>query len=436
LARPAPEPALSRPSLDWLASTEPAVRKSRGQYLTPRAVADALVERVPLWPGIKVLDPGVGTGELLAAVARREPAARLTGWDIDESALEAAAELVPEAGLVRRSALDPQGSPPGEGSGPFDLVIANPPYFQVRVTPELRRSFGEVISGRANAFALFFKAGLDLLEPGGRLAYIVPPSMNSGAYFEALREHIVSRARLSHLEILDGSAIFEGANTAAQLIVVELREPGDRPAGATAGSHPEGGTRAGGGAAHSRFVFEREQSEAGFRRVLFTPDADALRRDLEGRRSLWQLGYEAVTGSVVWNQRRDDLRQGPVDGCVPLIWSADLRGGVFDPRVRPPAPKPGWIEDPRPLRGPALLVNRVVGAVGRGEIRTARVPDGVEFLAENHVNLIRRRSGSRSLVDWDELEEMLRSEGLVDRVRMLTGNTQVSAGELTHLLPL
>jgi adenine-specific DNA-methyltransferase len=364
---------------------------------------------------MRVLDPGVGTGELLAAVARREPAARLTGWDIDGSALAAAAELVPNAELVRRSALEPPG-------GPFDLVIANPPYFQVRVTPELRRRFGDVISGRANAFALFFKAGLDLLAPGGRLAYIVPPSMNSGAYFEALREHIVSRGRLTHLEILDGSAVFEGANTAAQLIVVELREPGDRSAGT--------------GAADSRFVFEREQPEAGFRRVLFTPDADALRRDFEGRRSLWQLGYEAVTGSVVWNQRREDLRAGPGDGRVPLAWSADLRGGTFDRRSGPAGTRPGWVEDARPLRGPALLVNRVVGAVGRGEIRTALVPEGLEFLAENHVNLIRRRSRTPVLAGWEELEVLLQADGVVDRLRRLTGNTQISAGELTHLLPL
>ena len=397
-----------------------------------------------------MLDPAVGTGELLAAVARREPGARLTGWDIDEPALAAAAELVPHAELVRRSAFEPQAgvteargslteargdraaASPG-GSGRFDLVIANPPYFQMRVTPALRRRFGEVISGRANAFALFFKVGLDLLAPGGRLAYIVPPSMNAGAYFEALREHIVSRGELTHLELLAGSSIFEGANTAAQLIVIEL---GSRDGGgAGPGTDPAHGSDPAPGPG-SRHVFERSEHEAGFRRVVFTPDAGELRRGFEGRRSLWQLGYEAVTGSVVWNQRREDLRTGPGDGCVPLIWSADLRGGAFDPHSRDVGQKPGWIEDARPLRGPALLVNRVVGAVGRGEIRTALIPDCRPFLAENHVNVIRLRAGAEPALDWTGLQAAVESPGAVTRVRLLTGNTQISATELTHLLPL
>jgi adenine-specific DNA-methyltransferase len=364
---------------------------------------------------MRVLDPGVGTGELLAAVARREPAAELTGWDIDPSALAAAARLVPGAQLVERSALDQPAVPAGD----FDLVIANPPYFQVRVTPDLRQRFGEVISGRANAFAMFFKVGLDLLAPGGRLAYIVPPSMNAGAYFEALREHIVSRGELTHLEILEGSSVFDGANTAAQFLVIES---GDRGPGVD-----------GRGPGTARFVFERRETDAPFRRVIFSPDAAAIQRGFEGRRTVWRLGCEAVTGTVVWNQRRSDLREAPGRGLVPLVWSADLRGGTFDPTSRPRNHRPGWIEDARPLTGPALLVNRVTGTVGRGAIRTTFVPPGTPFLAENHVNVIRARSGSP---DWSSIQSWLEHPATGRRARLLTGNTQLSATELTHLLPL
>ena len=91
--------------------------------------------------------------------------------------------------------------------------------------------------------------------------------------------------------------------------------------------------------------------------------------------------------------------------------------------------------------GPALLVNRVIGAVGRGEIRTAFVPEGMEFLAENHVNVIRPRTDRRLLpkaprLGWRQLQAALEAPGAGDRARLLTGNTQLSASELTHLLPL
>ncbi len=281
-----------------------------------------------------------------------------------------------------------------------------------------------MISGRANVFALFFKAALDLASPGGTLAFIVPPSMNSGAYFEALREHIVARASITDLTVLEGSGLFEGANTAAQLLVLEI-----------------------GGSPADRFVFEHSEPGAGFRRVVFSESAERLRQGFAGRRTLWQLGFEAVTGTVVWNQRRGDLRRRAGPGTVPLIWSQDLRGGLFDPErpekhsarhgARQRQDRPGHVVSRRRMTGPALLVNRVVGAVGRGEIRTVLVPEGMEFLAENHVNLVRQRPGpDRNPADWSALQRAIEAPGTGDRARLLTGNTQVSATELTHLLPL
>jgi len=458
LAQSAAESSLSPSSRDWLAASDPLRRKQHGQYLTPRPVAEALLDRVTLRPGMPVLDPGCGTGELLAAVTRREPGAGLTGWDIDESALLAARELVPHARLELRSALDPPSEEDpngGEGmaDGPFDLVIANPPYFQVRVTPELKAHFGEVISGRANIFALFFKTGLDLLRPGGTLAYIVPPSMNSGAYFEALREHIVSRARIIDLTVLEGSGLFEGANTAAQLLILEKHGPGQAVP-------PDPGSPTG-----RSFVFERSEPSVGFRRVIFSQHPERLREGFEGRRTLWQLGYEAVTGTVVWNQRRADLRTVPGPGTVPLVFSRDLRGGALDhdgiegasgPREtqtgrarsrvdvagteKASLAKAGHIASERRLTGPALLINRVIGAVGRGELRTALVSEGVEFLAENHVNVIRLRTDpdapGRPGLDWQQLQAAIEQAGTAGRARLLTGNTQLSATELTHLVPV
>ena len=58
------------------------------------------------------------------------------------------------------------------------------------------------------------------------------------------------------------------------------------------------------------------------------------------------------------------------------------------------------------------------------------------FVAENHVNVIRPRAGARLQMDWQELLEALSADGVAARVRQLTGNTQLSAKELTHLLPL
>ena len=380
-------------------------RKQLGQYMTPKILRDELLAHCSLRSGMRVLDPGVGTGEFLRSVADRVPGTSLHGWDVDPAVLDVASKLVPEAGLSERSALDPW---PGR---PFDLVIGNPPYFQFRAGPALRQAFAPVISGRPNIFALFFKAGLEVLRPGGQLAFVVPPSMNNGAYFDRLRHYILEHAAVEYVSIHAESRLFAGAQTPVQLLV--LRQ-GAQDAG--------------------RHTFTRAAASARFRRTLFAEDARSLAAEFEGNRTLFDLGYEAVTGSIVWNQHRAELRREPSPGVVPLVWPHCI-GDEF--ALHPSHRRPAYIETDRPpLTGPAIVMNRIVGAVGSGQLRCARIPDGFAFLAENHVNVIREHRRFSPRVGWDELLRSLRSASAANRLRMLTGNTQISATELTHLLPV
>ena len=317
----------------------------------------------------------------------------------------------------------------------FDLVIGNPPYFQFRATPVQKKRFSAVISGRVNIFALFFQAGIEALTEGGQLAFVVPPSINNGAYFEALREYLGSVATIEHLEVMDSSDLFDGANTAVQLIVLRKLDPAD-----AAGRGASVGTGASVGPGPSApFTFEYECQESGFRRVIFSSDPDQLALQFQGRRTIWQHGWSAVTGSIVWNQNRGLLRGKPARGTVPLIWARNLTPGsiVFDGNPS----KPEHIVSSTSMEGPAVLVNRVVGAVGRGELRAAAIAEGESFLAENHVNVLRPRASvdggpRKEALKAEELAEMINADGVSERVRILTGNSQISARELTHLLPL
>lgn len=372
--------------------------------MTPRPVREALIDRLELKAGMRALDPGAGTGEFLASLGEREPAARLSGWDIDPEILRVASRNVPGAELELRSALDRY-----EGD-PFDLVIGNPPYFQFRASPDERTRFAPVISGRPNIFALFFQIAVEAVRPGGQVAFVVPPSMNNGAYFEALRNFILRSGAIEHLEILPGSDNFEGANTAAQLIVIRV------------------------GADGGRFFLRRRCGESGFSRTIFSPHPEAIQGEFRGRSTLWELGYEAVTGTVVWNRNRDRLTRASDAHTVPLIWSHNIADGRLD--LRDDHRRAQYLRENRPLLGPALVVNRIVGSVGRGSLRVAPVPEGMRFVAENHVNVIRRREGVAQKVGWKELLASLSDPAIGTRVKRLTGNTQISARELTHLLPL
>lgn len=391
-------------TVTWLEQADLGARKSLGQYMTPRNVREALVDHLDLFPGMKVLDPGVGTGEFLASIRDREAEANLTGWDIDAEILNFAARNVPQASFENRSALESADEPR------FDLVIGNPPYFQFRATPEQKRWFAPVISGRPNIFALFFQVAFEVTRPGGQIAFVVPPSMNNGAYFESLREFIVSSGEIEHLEILGGNDLFEDANTAAQLIVIRVGAKGDR------------------------FHLRRRCEASGFRRVIFSSDPREIEAEFRNRPTLRELGFEAATGTVVWNQNRDKLTRKPTEESVPLIWAHNIDNGKI--KLKEDHKRPQYVVAKKPLRGPALVVNRIVGAVGRGSLRSALVPDGLAFVGENHVNVIRPRRGVNPKISWEDLLKAMSADEIGERVRRLTGNTQISAKELTHLMPL
>ncbi|HMO68220.1 MAG TPA: HemK/PrmC family methyltransferase, partial [Novosphingobium sp.] len=104
--------------------------------LIPRGDSEVLVERaLAARPdALRVLDCGTGSGALLLAVLANLPGARGAGIDRSPAALEIAPATAKALGLADRAAMvradwDQPGWAEGLG-GPFDLILANPPYVE------------------------------------------------------------------------------------------------------------------------------------------------------------------------------------------------------------------------------------------------------------------------------------------------------------------
>ncbi len=319
---------------------------------------------------------------------------------MDPGLAEIARRVVPEA---RVEVVDSLTKPFGEE---FDVVVGNPPYFEFKPSRELRARFGEIVYGRPNVYAFFVYLGLRVLRPGGYLAYVVSSSMNSGAYFEKLREFVVRTADVEYMRVLPDSRVFEGANHTFQLLVLRKRMPGERPSG--------------------RYVFERSG------RIVFTEHAEELRRRWVGAVSLAELGYRVRTGRVVWNRVRDRLTDDPSEGVL-LVWAHNIARGRLALGSRPG--KPQYVRSEVYDVGPAIVVRRVVGHPSSPRLWAALVPPGLRFLAENHVN-VAYPPREATLEEMEEVVRALNSDETQRLVGMLTGNTQVSARELEHLVPI
>lgn len=384
-------------------------RKAKGQYFTPWQLREALLDLIPRGSYARILDPAVGTGEFLRSAAQRFPDSYLEGWEVDRRLVTTARKVAPGANLLVRDALEP--GEPGQREA-FDLVIGNPPYYEFRPSEEILQRYSEVISGRPNIFALFFHIGMSVLKPGGLLAYVVPQSMNNGAYFAALRRYILRHAAILKLRPYLCPSLFHAAQQTVMLIVLKK------------------------GTKNKRFVFERSGI------TLFTTRPDIIKQTFQGRTTLAEMGFSVQTGSIAWNQHRQALTEDNRNG-VPLLGAHNIGDGKLLFPVKHKYPQ--YIKTERWIRGPAVLVNRITGVGENARLRAAVVPAGMRFAGENHVNVILPPQYGDSLflppnidrVDLcAEIAQSLRAPSTLLVARALTGNTQISRTELARLLPI
>ena len=67
----------------------------------------------------------------------------------------------------------------------YDLVIGNPPYGRIRLTPEQRQRYARSLYGHANLYGVFTDIALRWTKPKGVVAYLTPTSVLGGQYFAA-----------------------------------------------------------------------------------------------------------------------------------------------------------------------------------------------------------------------------------------------------------
>lgn len=110
-------------SLDFRLSPATLVPRPDTETVVEAALAACPERDAPL----RILDLGIGTGALLAALLSERPSAFGIGIDRSEDAARTARDNLARAGLGRRSAVL-AGDWAASLDGRFDLVVSNPPY--------------------------------------------------------------------------------------------------------------------------------------------------------------------------------------------------------------------------------------------------------------------------------------------------------------------
>lgn len=400
-------------TIEYLESLSEDKQKELCQYFTPRRLQYQLIEKIPtdaLPEEPNVLDPACGTGELLYACECFDDFGRPTlhGWEKDDAVAAVAADIVPSANITITNTIR------HETDEMFDLIIGNPPYGEISRTDYINDTYEEIVYGRQNLYGLFMYKSLQHLRDNGLLAFIVPPSMNNGAFFEPLREYIASTCQIHALEVIEEDR-FENVEQPVMLFVCEKLPEGER-----------------GNISATDFTIQKGDI------LLFSEKAQKVNMRYAETTTLDESGYEVTTGSIIGNKNEDKTHntQNKLENTVPLIWSSNVTDGFSIGEND--HTKPQYIDLPPEDQnsGPAIVVNRVIGRPGSGSISVGFIPDDTPFVAENHVNVITPKPDEEQTVSFTHLYDELNNPMNTDILRDLIGNTQLSKSELQYLFPI
>ena len=396
----------TKESIDYLKNTDIEKRKRLGQYFTPKSIRDLLLSKLisisQKKDNPKILDPACGSGEFLLSCNEYFNTPSLFGFDIDENLVDISKKLLNNADIRCLDTLKLDS----EKSIKYDYVIGNPPYFEFKPDKELKKKHADIISGRVNIFSIFIKLGLELLNDNGYLAYVVPPSMNNGAFFKKLREYILEHSSVEYLHIVDGSYNFYMANQKVMLLILKKTN-----------NHK-----------NKKYIFSKNDI------TIFTEDKTFLNKAYKNTLSLNEIGYEVKTGSIAWNKYKNNLTADS-DNAIPLIYSSNIVNGKI---VIPNKRKLQYIKNISEdliIKNKVIAVNRITGSHKNINIKSAIVSEK-EFVCENHVNVIYPLKGYNKNYTLEYIYNTLNDENNVKVLSLITGNTQVSKTELERLLPI
>ena len=392
----------TKESIDYLKNTDIKKRKKLGQYFTPKTIRELLLSKLPKKDNADILDPACGSGEFLLSCKKYFKNPILYGFDIDKKLINISSKLVKNAIIKNFDFLNIDIN-----KKKYDYIIGNPPYFELKLNEEIKKKYFDIIKGRVNIFSLFIKTGLDLLKDGGYLAYVVPPSMNNGAYFSKLREYIIKNSSLEYLHIIDGADNFHLANQKVMLII--FKKTNSKKS--------------------SKYIFKKNGI------TIFTEDKKFLNKAYKNTVSLKDIGYTVKTGSIIWNEHKEKLTNDKNNSTL-LIWASNINNGKII--IGYTKGKPQYIKNISNdliIKSRVVVVNRITGSSKDINIKAAIVNEK-EFVCENHVNVIYMSKNANCNYSLEDIFKALQNKTNIKVMRLISGNTQISKTELERLLPI
>ncbi len=454
----------------------PETRKLRGQFFTPKQVSTFMANLFEICDDtINLLDPGAGTGILIAAFCERLlNNDKIVNLTID--AYENDADILPFLKMVLDSCkveLEEKGHNvryniyeqdyvlhnkryftksdlmwTTDKYVLYNYILSNPPYYKLNADSPQSTVMSGLISGQPNIYALFMALSASMLKPEGEMVFITPRSFCSGLYYKKFREWFLGNVRITNIHIFESrKEIFDNDAVLQENIIIKAKKS----------KKIEKYEKVIISESKNKHFDKLSNLEVQSKDVIFRKNGDIFIRiptsplDLEilhivdsWPNTLKELGLEISTGPVVSFRAEEYLLPELTknQSSVPLLWMHNMKdmSVVLSLRKNKKASAIQVCSETKPLLLPVknyVLVKRFSSKEQERRLYASVLLES-EFPyktvgIENHINYIHKLNGSLSVHEAFGIAAILNTT-IVDKFfRSLNGNTQVNATDIRSL---
>jgi tRNA1(Val) A37 N6-methylase TrmN6 len=422
----------SQLTIDITNSLDKVEKQQYGIFITPKVIIEKTFDSIleyTIENNIKisnVLEPACGTCEIVKYCNEKLNNITIDAIEFNNKIFQAI-ETLP---LSQNIQLINQDFIQFNTTKKYDLIVTNPPYFVCDKEYFIQPEYTAYIQGRANIFGLFILHSLSLITPGGMLAFIVPKSFLNSIYYSKIRNYIKKTCRI--IELIDfekDNKFIDTQQATFGLILQRLKKD-------------------------NKVLFDCDYSIEINDNFMFSSDTLILKNIFEGSTTLQKLGLQVKTGTVVWNQHKDELTDDPNESV--LIYNTnltknhtiELRDFVSITNKRRENSKSKKTKECKPeekrqyimMEGktePVLVVNRGNGN-SKYKLNYALVDFG-PYLVENHLNVISSIEPMKKkdlIVLYNKVMNSFKNEKTQIFINMFLGNNGLSKTELETIFPI
>lgn len=204
-------------------------RDNTGKFFTPKEVAEAMSDMLPIKEGATVFDPTCGGGTFLLSVLKRYGTTKLNilANDVDDSLvfLTELLLIINNKNTKTKCEFTNKNLYTEFGDlehyfGNIDYILANPPFSMPIKSLDIDSPLHNL--GYRNSDALFIDLCHELLKEEGKLVCLVPHSLVANSDFKNFRLEIEKRWTVKGVFILPEGVFYTTSNTTTRADIIIL----------------------------------------------------------------------------------------------------------------------------------------------------------------------------------------------------------------------